>query len=284
VSRVSSVLLLRENLLSGVGFSSSGIIRVQAITHKEVEMKKAIWWFALLALFAVISTPAFASEEKISQADELYESGGLDNYKQAMEIYVAVTEAEPDNFEAHWKAARAIREYAEEQKRLGTANFEEINAEYGKRGMAYAERAIALEPGEPGGYLLYGMSVGTYSNGVGIFRALREGLKDKTQSNLERAYEIDPLFLEGAPIVAIGRFWQLVPWPFRDTDKAEKFYREFQETEYYAGNVESRIYLAELLQGKRGHGNEAKALLEEALQMDAHPYWHKEARALLAKL
>jgi hypothetical protein len=279
-------MLLRGGSLSGTGSSSSGVIRVQAITHKEVEMKKGIWLFAVLALFAVIHAPAFASEDKISQADELYASGGLDNYKQAMEIYVAVTEAEPDNFDAQWKAARAIREYAEEHKRLGTTNYEEINAEYGKRGMAYAERAIELEPEEPGGYLLYGMSVGTYSNGVGIIRALREGLKDKTQSNLERAYEIDPEFLEGAPIVAIGRFWQLVPWPFRDTTRAEKFYREFQETEYYEGNVESRIYLAELLQGKRGrqHSDEARALLEEALQMEAHPYWHKEARALLAKL
>ena len=262
-------------------------------------MKKRIGRVALLIalLFAaLVAVPVMASaengegnaefDEQIRKADELFLDGGLDNYKEAMEIYKDVISRDPENYEAHWKGARSIREYGEEHLRLGKPDYEEACREYGRKGMEYAEKAMALNPDHPGGYLYYGINVGTYSEGVGIVTALREGLKDKTQENFETAYEMDPHFEMGAPILSLGRFWQVVPWPYRDTDKAEELFREYQETEYWDEVIEGRIYLAELLKGRWGrrHKAEARELLEAALEMDAHEYWHDMAREMLDDL
>ncbi len=254
-------------------------------------MKKCICLLTMLVAFLTISAgTAFGEADShdalIEKADAYYRAGGLDNYKQAIDLYKAVIAEDPEHFEAYWKLARSIREYGMEHQRLGIEGFEDVCREYGQKGMAYAQKAIDLNPEHPGGHLYYGINVGIYSDGVGIITALREGLKDKTQSSFEKAYELDRYFENGAAILSLGRFWQVVPWPFRDISKSEEFYREFQKTEYFDKVIEGRIYLAELLKGKRGrrHDPEAKQLLEEALQMDAHPYWHNMARELLKGL
>ncbi len=254
-------------------------------------MKKCICLFVVLAAFLAISVGvAFGEiseqERMIRQADEVFLEEGLENYTAAIDLYKEVISKDPNHFEAHWKLARALREYAQWYMMEGTQGYEEIAVAYGKEGMSYAQRAIDMNPEHPGGHLYYGINVGKYSDGVGIITALREGLKDKTQSSFEKAYELDPHFENGAAILSLGRFWQVVPWPFRDTDKAEAFYREFQNTEYYTNNVECRMYLAELLKGKWGsrHNAEARKLLEEVLELETHIYWHNMAREMLKDL
>lgn len=254
-------------------------------------MKKCIYLLAILVAFLWIS-PVMATEETaehdrlIQNADELFKNKGLENYEQAAELYKEVIAKAPEHYEAHWKLARALREYAQWYMMEGMQGYEDIAVKYGKEGMHYAQKAIDINPDHPGGYLYYGINVGKYSDGVGIITALREGLKEKTQSSFEKAYELDPHFEKGAPIISLGRFWQVVPWPFRDTKEAEALYREFQETTYYENNVECRIYLAEILKGKWGRSNnaEARKLLEEALELDAHEYWHNKAKEILKDL
>lgn len=247
-------------------------------------MKNRVCLFAMIIFFTIGQVVAFAGvDENLQKADELFEEGGLNNFQQSIDIYKSIISEEPENFEAHWKLARALREYGEEHRRLGTEGYEDVCSRYVKEGMSYAERAIELEPDRAEGYLYYGMNVGTYSEGVGTLTALREGLKNKTQANLEKAYELDPHFANGTPIFVLGRFWQVVPWPYTDRDKAESLYREFQATAYYEQNVESRIFMAELLNRKRGdeHKDVARQMLEEVLELDAHEYWHLQATRML---
>ena len=52
--------------------------------------------------------------------------------------------------------------------------------------MHYAERAIDLNKKGVQGYFYYGLCVGSYSDGVSILTALREGLKGKTQRALKK--------------------------------------------------------------------------------------------------
>jgi hypothetical protein len=127
--------------------------------------------------------------------------------------------------------------------------------------------------------------VGIYSDGVSILTALAEGLKNKTQNGFEKAYEMDKMYDEAGPILALGRFWAVVPWPFKNKKKALKFYREYQKTPYFAEKDEGKIYLAELLLDLRGKENkaEAKALLEEVAQSD-EKYFRDWAKRLLLGL
>jgi hypothetical protein len=224
-----------------------------------------------------------AKEDMLSKADALMEKGGLDNCKQALDICLEEVKKDLDSYRANWMAGKACREYGNETKKLEGQGWEKVCKEYGKKGMAYSDKAIQLEPNKPEGNFWYGCSVGIYSDGVSILTAFREGLKDKTQTSYEAAYKIDKMYEKGGPIIALGRFWQVLPWPLNDKDKALTYYREFQKTKFYKTPdlVEFNVYLAELLMEDKATKAEAKALLEEVPTISSDKYWNKKAKALL---
>jgi hypothetical protein len=259
-------------------------------------------FFCLLPALLVILPVAGSAQEKndpagqasseidpssdMARADELLKSGEMEKIKEALEICEREIAEDPDDFEAIWLASAACREYATAAQHKEAENWKDICGEYGKKGMEYAKKAMELKPDKPHGYYFYGLNVGAYSEGVGLITALKEGLKNKTQENLERAYEIDKTFNEGGPILALGRFWQQVPWPYNDKDKAMEYYRELMNSPYFGKKVESYIYPAEILMNRWGEEpkEEARKLLEKALAKTDEPYWENRARELLEEL
>ena len=235
----------------------------------------------LLMLFPI----SLMATDYVSDADKLFEQGGLANYKQAIELYQKAIAANPGSYEANWKCARAHREYGDAVKSQKVEGWKDICARYGKEGMQYAQKAAELDPAKPDGYYYYGLNVGVYSDGVSVFTALAEGLKDKTQNSFEKTYEIDKMYKEGGPMIALGRFWAVLPWPMYDRKKSLKYYREYQATEYFADNAEAHVYLGELLVQMGGDKNkaEAKGYLKKAAQSD-DPYFRDKAKELSAKL
>jgi len=223
------------------------------------------------------------AEDYLAQADALYNKGGMENIKQSIPLYIKAVQANPNSYEANWKCARANRDYGDKAKKQKVDGWEAICATYGKEGMKYGEKAIELEPNKPDGYYFYGVSVGIYSDGVSIITALKEGLKDKTQSSFEKVYALDKMYHDAAAILALGRFWTVLPWPLRDYDKAMKYLREYQATEYFnKPPPDGPIFLAELLLKIGGDKNkaEAKPLLEKAAQSD-EAYYSDWAKRLL---
>lgn len=224
----------------------------------------------------------------IENAGVVYSEDEIDHFRQAVGIFEQFLAKHPDHFEGNWKCAKACRLYGEEARKRKAKGWKDTCAKYGKKGMQYAQKAIDLAPDKPHGYYYYALCVGTYSDGVGLFTALREGLKDKTQNNLEKVYNMDKFFENGGPIIALGRFWQVVPWPYKDEDKAMEYYREIQETEYFdkEQNVEARIYMAELLMEQWGSEPKKKArrMLRKVPEMTQDPYWLNQARQLLNEL
>jgi len=237
--------------------------------------------------------PAETVDALIARADELmkgtaalYLENELEKIAQSIEFYEKALHKDPDNFEAAWKIAKSHFFYAEESRKRGVTGWQKICEEYGRRGMAYAEKAVSLGPDEPNGYYYFALNVGTYKDGVGLLTAIKEGLKDKTQKNLEKAYELDKTFDKAGVILALGRFWQVLPWPLNDKDKAMAYYREFQKTPYFAApkNVQGHIHLAEMLTDQWGSGpkEEARKLLTDALEITDDPHWEEKAKKLLA--
>ncbi len=247
-------------------------------------MKKAVFgglWILMIVLFPIQSMAA----DYVADADKLFNLGGIENYMQAIELYKKAIAKNPDSYEANWKCARAHREYGDAAKSQKIAGWKEICAKFGKAGMQYAAKATELNPDRPDGYYYYGLNVGIYSDGVSVFTALAEGLKDKTQSSFEKTYEIDKMYKEGGPMIALGRFWQVLPWPMRDRKKSLKYYREYQATDYFADNIEAHVYLGELLIQMGGDKNkaEAKGYLEKAAASE-DLFFRDKAKELLAKL
>lgn len=235
--------------------------------------------------FLILLPLSSMAADYVAEADTLFDQGGLENYKQAADLYLKAVNENPDDYEAAWKCARAHREYGDEAKKQNVAGWKDICAEYGKKGMQFAEKAIALEPEKPEGHYYYGLSVGVYSDGVSVFTALKEGLKDKTQSSFEKTYAINKMYKEGGPMISLGRFWAVLPWPMRDRKKSLEYYREYQQTQWFATNTEAQLFLAELLiqMGGKDKKAEAKGFVDKALQSD-DPYFRDWANDLNAKL
>ena len=247
-------------------------------------MRQTITAATIGALFLVFPFGGLAVDY-LAEADKIYDQGGLDNYKKSIDLYVKAVEQQPDDYEAAWKCARAHREYADKAKKIGAEGWKAICAQYGKAGMQYAQKAIELKPERPDGHYYYGLNVGIYSDGVSIFTALKEGLKDKTQKSFEKTYAINKMYKEGGPMLSLGRFWAVLPWPLRDRKKSSTYYREYQETPYFISNTEAQLFLAELLIQMGGDKNkvEAKNYLETALKSE-DPYFKEWAKQLQSKL
>ena len=247
-------------------------------------MKKAIYCCLCLSLLFLLPLCLLAADY-VAEADRLFDQGGLTNYRQAIELYQKALAENPGNYEAAWKCARTHREYGNTAKTEKVDGWKDICAKYGKEGMNYAQKATELEPEKPDGYYYYGLNVGIYSDGVSIFTALSEGLKDKTQKSFEKTYQLNKMYEEGGPMIALGRFWQVLPWPMHDRKKSLKYYREYQATNFFADNIEVHVYLGELLIQIGGKENkaEAKGYLEKAAKSD-DALFKERANELLKKI
>ena len=234
-----------------------------------------------LCVFSVLPI-ALLAEDFIAQADALYNKGktNIESYKQAADLYVKALEANPGSYEAAWKAARSYRYFADESKKKNVSNWKAICKEYGKLGMKYGEKAIALNVNGVEGNAWYGFSVASYSDSVSVLTALKEGLKNKTQSSFENAYKIDKMYWDGGPIKALGRFWFVLPWPLQDKKLSLQYLREFQKT--FPNDPEGQVYLAETLM-KTGGNEEAKTLLQKT-ETSSDKYYADWAKRLLADM
>jgi len=240
----------------------------------------AAW--VVLSLFLV--TPARAGDE-LAEADRLFAQGGLENFQKSIPIYAKAAAQDPGSFEANWKCARAHREYANQAKKQGLADWKTICAEHGKTGMQYAQKAIELQPEKPDGYYYFGVNVGIYSDGVSIVTALAEGLKGKTQDSFEKAYALDKNYKQGGPMLSLGRFWSVLPWPLHDRPKALSYFREYQKAGYLDANPEAQLFLAELLikMGGAAEKTEARGYLETAAR-SSDAYYKDWATRLLSEI
>ena len=239
-------------------------------------MKKIVLVSALIGM--LVMPALIMAQNTVEEAKALLEQkNDLDAYKKAVEICLDVAGSQPENYEANWMAAKSLRFYADEAKKQQIEGWKDICKEYGKKGMGYAEKAIELDSTKVEGHFWYGCCVGTYSDGVSIITALKEGLKDKTQKGFETAYAIDKMYNEAGPVLAIGRFWSVLPWPLKDKKKALEYIEEFQQ--YFPDKAEGQVYLGEAYLDVK-EKDKAKAVLHKAAASDENYYRDWAARLL----
>jgi len=175
-------------------------------------MKRFLLLFAILTVFAIV--PAFAQTEA--------------ELKAAYENAVKLAASAPKDYTLNWQAARAARSYGDYLVVHKTTSWKETARAAAKEGMKYGEIAFNLNPSGIEGWYYYGLCVGTYSDCVSVLTALTEGLKGKTQMGFENAYKFDKTYDNGGPILALGRFWQVLPGiAGQDRKKAEKLFDEY---------------------------------------------------------
>jgi tetratricopeptide (TPR) repeat protein len=242
-------------------------------------MKKVLWTVAVL-ITMVLPVSVWAQGGLEEAKPYMEKNLSLEDYQKAIDLCAPVADSQPQSFEANWMTAKAYRLYADAAKKQQVEGWESICKEYGKKGMSYGEKAIALAPDKVDGYFWYGTCVGSYSDGVSILTALKEGLKDKTQASFETAYSLDKTYYEGGPILAIGRFWSVLPWPLKDKKKALAYLEEFHSL--HPGNPEGLVYLGEAYLDVK-EKDKAREVLSKAAASD-QKFFSDQAKKLLEDL
>ena len=239
----------------------------------------------LLGMTLFLLAPVLTLAGSLAEAEALRAQGGVENLGRAIAMYEELLARDPNCFEFAWKCARAFHEYGDLAKKQNLSGWKKICAQYGKKGMAHAEKARVLNPDDPAGHFYYGLCVKTYADGKSILTALNESLKDKTQSSLERAYQIDKMYKQSGPILYLGRFWAVLPWPLKNKKKSLAYYRECQQTPFFETRDEAKVYMAELLIDKGGKDlkAEAKAIFDQTVQSE-DPYYRDWAVQLRENL
>jgi tetratricopeptide (TPR) repeat protein len=194
---------------------------------------------------------------------------------------VAAAIAAAGDYGANWAAAKACRLYGDEMVTQEYAGWKDLAKAAVRDGMKFGELATKLNPGGVEGWYWYGLCVGTYSDCVSILTALSEGLKGKTQKSFEMSYSINKMYDAGGPILALGRFWQVLPGiAGRDYKKAEQLFNEYL-TLFGSGNDPNKDawYYRGSLYKDTGRADLAKADIQKAASMG-----QKDAIKLLATL
>ena len=192
--------------------------------------------------------------------DELWtKRGDPKAVEESIETGKKALALDPQNYEAVWRLALVYWW-------KGQLNRDkEVRKTVGLEGMKYGELAIKLNPERAEGHLMYALAIGNYSYGVSIATAVFQGLASKFEQAALKAYELDKHLDDGAPMVALGRYYQQLPWPLRDKKKALQYLEEAKRS--HPNNLRGRLHLAEAYLDL-GEKEKAKTELEFVLKAE----------------
>jgi tetratricopeptide (TPR) repeat protein len=217
---------------------------------------------SIMAVWMILALPAAPlAGASLTRADALFSSGATKAVLESALLYARFSDEHPGDYEAAWKASRSFRQYCSDAQGWPEGSRDDALKTYGRLGMKFGARAMSISPNRVEGIFWHSCSMAYYAQGMGTMHALREGLKDKVLAGFEKAYAIDRHYDGGGPIIALGRYWYVLPWPYHDMKKSLEYLREYQRL--YPRDPEGQVYLAEVLMST-GRKAEARALLEKA--------------------
>ena len=194
----------------------------------------------------------------LARADDLYRRrDDKAAWHEEQRLVQGLLARAPNDYEVLWRAARFYF-WASDDPGVS----KEQRSRWGKDGWDIAEKAISLNPNDVAGYYWAAVSMGNYALGLGVVKALSQGMENKFRDRLARAQALNPNYEQGAVDTAWGRFFDKLPWPKRDRKKAEEHLRKAIEMNPNA--LRPRVYLASsFIDADRVM--EAKHLLDEVV-------------------
>jgi hypothetical protein len=176
----------------------------------------------------------------------------------------------PADYGALWRAAR-VYFWASDDPGLS----HDQRSRLGKTGWDLAERAIAANPNDVAGYYYAAVCMGNYALGLGVVRALSQGLEGRFRDRLGHATGLNDGYEAGGVETAWGRFFEKLPWPKRDRKAAEDHLRRALAINPNA--LRARVYLASVYVDD-GREAEAKPLLDQVAAAPGDRYDPPEER------
>jgi tetratricopeptide (TPR) repeat protein len=228
-----------------------------------------------IALFCCL--PALAAAQ--ADPDALYRDRGTPGQAEAaVAVWAAQLTANPRDFDAAWKLARATYWIGTQGPAAGRRAALE-------RGVAAAQQAAMLMPNRPEGHFWTAANMGALAESFGMRQGLR--YRGPIKAELETVLRLDPMFMQGSADRALGRWYHKVPGIFGgDKRKAEQHLSK--SLTYNPQSTASRFFLAETL-FELDRDQEAIDELRKVLAAPLDPEWapedqefKKQAQRLLA--
>ncbi|HLK90880.1 MAG TPA: hypothetical protein VKZ18_13365 [Polyangia bacterium] len=242
-----------------------------------------------LSIAAALCLPALAAEpptvaELVARLDALHgrrdDPAALAEARGLADRAVALA---PNDYDVLWRAARVAFTDSDVPGRST-----DDRSKLGKQGYDLAQRAIAANPNRVEGHYWAALGIGSYAEGMGVVRALANGIQGKFLRPLERATALDERYDHGSIPAVWAAYYLELPWPKRDRDKAAEQCR--RALAINNANLRARFYLARIANDE-DRPAEARALLAEIAAAPVGRYdapeerrVKKEAAALAAKV
>ena len=187
--------------------------------------------------------------------------------REAAAIWSDRLHANPRDFEAAWKLARA-------RYWLGGRAPEAERKSLLEAGIAAGRAAAALEPNRPEGHFWIAANMGALAESFG----LRQGLKYRgdIKDELLIVLKIDPAFQHGSADRALGRWYFKVPGLFGGSNKKSEEHLRKSLT-YNPNSSASHFFLAETLIDM-GRTADARAELQRVIDGPLDSEWAPEDR------
>jgi hypothetical protein len=199
-------------------------------------------------------------------ADALYaDRANLASARRAADMWAAALAADPHDFDAAWKLARAdywLGGHAPERERRAIL----------ENGIEAGRKAVAAQPNRAEGHFWIAANMGTLAESFG----LRQGLKYRkpVKDELETVLRLDAAFQQGSADRALGRWYFKVPRLFGGSHKQAESHLRASLT-YNPNSTASHFFLAQLLLDD-GRKDEARAELQKVLDAPPDPAWLPE--------
>ncbi len=249
-----------------------------------MSISKTAVCLAVMALCLALALPAMSADSAalVQQADQLYaQRADLAKAKQAADLYEQALAADPKNEEAAWKAARVIYWIGRNTK------GDEAKVKVFERGIADAEKAVAINPKSLGGHFWLGVSYGLYGSAKGVTKSL--SLINPIKEEMAAVIEQDPKYEAGGPYRVLGRLYFKVPGIFggSNSDAIENLKTAIK---YGPTRWLNQLYLAEAYIDE-GEDDKAKALLAKVIKGPApqglepeYAMWKANAEKLMKEV
>lgn len=192
--------------------------------------------------------------------------------REARQLADAAVARGPSDYGALWRAARVLFTESDDKRRP-----EADRAALAKQAYDLAERAIAVNPNDVAAQYWAALSIGNYAEGMGVVRALANGIEGKFKRPLERATALDVSYDHGNIPVVWAIYYLELPWPKRDRGKAAQEVK--QALQINPNDLRARLTQARI-DAEDGHKDQARALLGEIAAAPVGRYDPPEERAV----
>jgi tetratricopeptide (TPR) repeat protein len=226
---------------------------------------------SLLAATSLAQPTARTSfDDQLAKMDALWAQraapGPMD---EIIRMGTAVLAQDPNSYDVAWRVSRAYWWMGH-----STADMA-ARTTAGAAGMRYGEAAIHLAPDGVDGHFVYALSLAEYAAGIGSVQAVMQGIGQKLEREFLATYALDRDHDNGTPIVALGRYYYMLPWPLRDLNRSRRYLEEARQSHPRA--LWGRVYLAQTYYAL-GQERAAKTELRAVLALDPLPDKEPEDR------